>query len=171
MLMPFACDVIRTRKYVFFWMLNASVYLINSCWHEFQGFCGNNHLWAYNHVDWCVLHDEFKELFMYMNGDCLYYLFDKLFFIWISRLLRNHFISEPIITEMLIAYWRFQNRDISICLNVYGLYLCLKMLLTRNSKVLFKQTYISLKWCWYLLHNDVIKIRKIVFVWTLLVFI
>ena len=109
--------------------------------------------------------------FYVYNGERLYYLFDKLFFTWISRLLRNHVISEPIITEMLIAYWRFQNRYISICLNVYGLCLCLKMLLTRNSKVLFKQTFISLKWCWYLLHNDVIKIRKIVFVWTLLVFI
>ena len=32
-------------------MLNASVYLIKCCWHEFQVFYGSNHQWAYNHLD------------------------------------------------------------------------------------------------------------------------
>ena len=28
---------------LFVWMLNASVYLLNWCWREFQSFCGTNH--------------------------------------------------------------------------------------------------------------------------------
>ena len=36
-------DVIKTRKFLFIWMLIASVSLINFCWLVFLGFCRTNH--------------------------------------------------------------------------------------------------------------------------------
>ena len=37
-------DVIKTRKFLFIWMLIASFYLINFCWPEFLCFCGGKHV-------------------------------------------------------------------------------------------------------------------------------
>ena len=80
----------------------------------------------------------------------------------------THDIYEPIITRMLIAYWHLQNRDISLFLNIDCLFLFHKLLLTWNSKFLWKQPYMSLQLGWCLLRNDVIKIGKFLFVWTLI---
>ena len=52
MLMPLRDDVIKKKKILFVWMLNASVYLINCCWHEFQVFYGSNHLRSSFCVSW-----------------------------------------------------------------------------------------------------------------------
>ena len=38
--------IMKIWKFLFPWMLVSSVLKI-SCWHEFQSFCGSNHLWAY----------------------------------------------------------------------------------------------------------------------------
>ena len=97
-------DVVRIRKFLFVWMLNASVYLRNCCWHEFQGLCGSNHLRAYNHVD--DSHHQFVDEFHHHQA-------------WISRFL-------------------------------------------------WKQPSLSLLSCWYLLRDDVIKIRKFLFIWMLI---
>ena len=104
------------NKKIFVWMLIA---LINCCWHWFKGFCGNNHIWAYNHVDVsCVMTSSKQENLGYLNGDCLC-LFNKLSLTWISNFCgANHVIYEPTVTWMLTAYWHLQNRDISLCLNV-----------------------------------------------------
>ena len=58
--------VIKIRKFMFVWMLNASVYFINCCWREFQGFCRKNHLWAFDHVDsFCVMTYQDKVIFVF----------------------------------------------------------------------------------------------------------
>ena len=126
--------VIRIRKSMFVWMLNVSVYFINCCWGEFQGFCGNNHLWhlwANYHIDAsCVMTSSKPGNF----GFTSIYL---IIFLWHEFLVlggTNHIIYEPIITWMLISYWRLQNRDISLCLNVNCLCLIHELLLTWNSK-------------------------------------
>ena len=109
----------------------------------------------------------------------------KIFFIWMliaSVSLTNfcwlvflgfykttHDIYEPIITRMLIAYWHLQNRDISLFLNIDCLFLFHKLLLKWTSKFLWKQPYMSLQLGWCLLRNDVIKVGKFLFVWTLLI--
>ena len=36
-------DVFKTMKFLFIWMLTASIYLLNCRWQKFQGFCGSNH--------------------------------------------------------------------------------------------------------------------------------
>ena len=61
---------------------------------------------------------------------------------------------------MLVAYWRLQNRDIFVCLNIDCLFLFYKLLLTWNSKLLWKEWYMNLQWGWCLLRYDVIKIGK-----------
>ena len=47
---------LQNRVFLFVWILIASTYFINSCWHEIQSFCGRSHIWAYNEVDaYCVM--------------------------------------------------------------------------------------------------------------------
>ena len=55
---------IGIRTFFFVWILNASVYLIDCCWHEFQDFCGNKH-----HVEASCMDDVIKTrkfLFIWM---------------------------------------------------------------------------------------------------------
>ena len=89
--------------------LNASVYLMNCCWREFQGFCGNNLLWAYNHVDAsCMITSSEQGNFCFTS----IYLINFRRQEFLDFCGTNHVIYEPKITWMLIACWRLQNRDI-----------------------------------------------------------
>ena len=93
--MLFRDDVIRIRKFLFVWMMNASAYLIKCNWHEFQGFCGNNNLWVYDHVDAsCVITSLKQGNFCFMVIDSVYLIkeipwLDKPSFTWISRFFLN----------------------------------------------------------------------------------
>ena len=74
-------DVIKTMKFLFIWMLIASVYLINCRWQKFQGFCGSNHTiyktistWMFT-AYWQLQNRGFSHLCLNVNCFCL---FDKL---------------------------------------------------------------------------------------------
>ena len=73
----------------FVWMLRASVYFINCCWYDLQGFCENN---IYEPIIMLISltwwRHQNKKIFICLDGDCLC-LFDKLLLTWISRLPRN----------------------------------------------------------------------------------
>ena len=136
---------------------------MNCCWREFQGFCGNNLLWAYNHVNAsCMITSSEQGNFCFTS---IYLInFRKQEFLDFCG--TNHVIYDPKITWMLIAYWPLQNRDIlnRLFFNVDCLCLCHELLLIWNSKFLLKQPYMSLQWDWCLFRNDIIKIGKFVFV-------
>ena len=63
---------------------------------------------------------------------------------------------------MLFAWWRHQNRDISVCFNADCLCLFVKLLLTWISMFLWKKP----RWCLFL--DDVARIGKFLFVWILI---
>ena len=67
------------------------------------------------------------------------------------------------------CYSHLRNRDISLLMNIDCLFLFHNLLLTWNSKFLWKQPYKSLQLGWCLLRNDVIKVGNFLFVWTLIV--
>ena len=78
-------------------------------------------------------------------------------------------IRPCIVTWMLIAIHIFR---IEIFLFLWILivsFLFHKLLLTWNSKFLWKEPYKSLQLGWCLLRNDVIKVGNFLFVWTLIV--
>ena len=81
--------IIKIYKFLFSGTLVSSV-MENCCWHEFQGFCANNHLYEsiimLMPIAWW--HHQNKEIFVYLNGDSLC-LFEKLLLTWISRFLQN----------------------------------------------------------------------------------
>ena len=89
------------KTFFFVWILNASVYLIHCCWHEFQDFCGNKH-----HVDASCLDDVIKTrifLFIWM----LIASFYLINFCWPEFLcfcVSSHVIYKPTIMRMLIVY-------------------------------------------------------------------
>ena len=119
-------------------------YLIDCCWHEFQGFCGNKHLQPMQ----CLLCDGIIKtrifLFIWMlTASVSLIKFCWLEFLWFCR--TTHDIYEPIITRMLIAYWHLQNRDISLFVNIACLFLFHELLLKWTSKFLWKQPYMSQK--------------------------
>ena len=98
-------------------------------------------------------------------------------FIWQTFVDLNFYVfSKPTMSSIslqscgcLLRINVFQNRDISLCLNIDCLCLFHKLSQTWNSKLWWKEYHISLQWGWCLLRNDVIKIGKFIFVWTLIV--
>ena len=62
-------------KFLFPWTL-VSFVLKNYCWHEFQDFCGSNHLRAYNHVDtpWLMMSSEQEKFFFVWMLNAFVYL-------------------------------------------------------------------------------------------------
>ena len=77
-------DVIKTRKFLFIWMLIASFYLINFCWPEFLCFWGGNHV-IYKSTIMRML-NVFRIGIFRLNVDCLC-LFHKLSQTWNSKFL------------------------------------------------------------------------------------
>ena len=79
-IMPPAGYIIKTRKFLFIWILIASVSLINFCWLICLGFCRTTHdiyepiitrrLIAYWHL-------QNRDISLFLNIDCLF-LFHKL---------------------------------------------------------------------------------------------
>ena len=69
--------------------------LKNCCWHEFQGFCGSNHLWAYNPC-WFLLRDDVirRKIFVWMLN----------VFVYLINFCWQELLSFCGITWMLIAY-------------------------------------------------------------------
>ena len=90
-------------------MLNASVYLINCCWHEFQVFCGSNHLWAYHHVDSSCVMTSLNNIFFWLNAN---------FFCFSDNLLLEPIMYETIIIFMSVMWWRYQKETISVFLTL-----------------------------------------------------
>ena len=145
--------VIRIRTFFFVWILNASVSLIDCCWYEFKVF---------------VETSIYKSIIMLMGSNVI--KTRKFWFIWmliasvylinfcslefLGFCATNHAIYESITMRMLIAYWRLQNKDISLCLNVDCLYLFYKLLQTWFAKFFRKQYRTILHWC--MMHNMLI---------------
>ena len=80
-------DVIKTRKFVFIWMVIAPFCLINFRWHEFLDFCGNNHVIYEPIIPWMLIahwHLQIRDISL--NVGCLY-LSHKLFLTWNSNFL------------------------------------------------------------------------------------
>ena len=140
---------IGIKTFFFVWILNASVYLIHCCWHEFQDFCGNKH-----HVDASCVDDVIKTrkfLFIWM----LIASFYLINFCWPEFLCfwgGNHVIYKSTIMRMLNVF-----RIGIFRLNVDCLCLFHKLSQTWNSKFLWKRYHMSLQWGWCLLRNDVSK--------------
>ena len=72
-----------------------------------------------------------RKLFIIWMVSASVYLINFHWHEFLSFCRTNYVIDELItVTWMLIAYWRLQNRDISLCLNVHCLCLFHKLLLT-----------------------------------------
>ena len=94
-------------------MLKRFLYL-NCCWCEFESFCGRNHLWAHNQVDvYCVLasskHWNFCLLLLILKTAV-----DKNFQSFCVKT-----ICKPIITLVLVGWWRHQNKKVSVCFKFF----------------------------------------------------
>ena len=92
---------IGIRTFFFVWILNASVYLIDCCWHEFQDFCGNKH-----HVDVSCVDDVIKTrkfLFIWMSI-ASFYLINFCWPEFLCFCVSSHVIYKPTIMRMLIVY-------------------------------------------------------------------
>ena len=92
---------IRVRTFFFVWILNASVYLIDCCWHEFQDFCGNKHCVDASCVDDVIKTRKFLFIWMLIAS------FSLINFCWPEFLCffgTNHVIYKPTIMRMLIVY-------------------------------------------------------------------
>ena len=142
-------------------------YLIGCCWHEFQGFCGNKHLEPIMPPPWW--HHQNKDIFVYLNVDCICF-FDKLLLTCISRVLQNHpwHLWAYNHTEAYCVLTSSELRYLSF-LNIDCFFLFHGLMLKWTSKFLWKQPYMSLQLGWCLLRNDMIKVGKFLFVWTLLI--
>ena len=100
---------------------------------------------------------------------CLKIVFKKLLLRWNARFFVEAAVIEPIITltfivELLyiIKVWKF--------LFPWTLVSCFaKLLQTWISRFLWKQPSMSLSLCWCLLHEDVNRIRKVLFIWMVIV--
>ena len=80
-------DVIKTRKFVFNWMVIAPFCLINFRWHEFLDFCGNNHVIYEPIIPWMLIaHWRLQIRDISLNVRYLY-LSHKLFLTWNSNFL------------------------------------------------------------------------------------
>ena len=87
-------------------------YLIGSCWHEFQGFCGNKNKEPIMPPTWWQ--HQNKDIFVYLNVDCICFVDNFCWLVFLGFCRTTYDIYEPIITRRLIAYWHLQNSDISL---------------------------------------------------------
>ena len=87
-------------------------YLIGYYWHEFLGFWGNKHLEPNNAS--CVMTSSNKDIFVYLNVDCICFVDNFCWLVFLGFCRTTYDIYEPIITRRLIAYWHLQNSDISL---------------------------------------------------------
>ena len=110
-----------------------------------------------------------KEIFVYLYVDCIC-LFDKLLLTCIFRVLRNqpwhllaynHADAYCVLTSSEQGYFFFFEYRLPFFIPLTVAY--------TKFKVLWKQPYMSLQLGWCLLRNDVIKVGKFLFVWTLLI--
>ena len=92
---------IRVRTFFFVWILNASVYLIDCCWNEFQDFCGCKH-----HVDASCMDEVIKTKKILFNWMLIAsaYLINFCWLEFLSFCVTNHIIYKPTIMRMLIVY-------------------------------------------------------------------
>ena len=114
-------DVIKTRKFLFIWMLIASFYLINFCWPEFLCFCGGNHA-IYKSTIMRILNVFRIGIFLFV-----WMLIASVYFINCHK----HEIQSFYGSDTIWAYnevdaycvMTSQNREFYLCLNVDCLYL------------------------------------------------
>ena len=151
-----------------FLCLNPECFCLNAADLNFKAFVAANIYEPIMPAAWW--RHQNKKIFDYLNVDCIWvFLINFCWLLFLGFCGTSHDVYEPVNTGMLIAYWRLQSRGISFCLNFDCLFLFYKLLLTWNSKSLWKQPYMSLQLGRCLLRNDLIKIGKFLFVWTLIV--
>ena len=159
---------------------------------NFKFFCGSNHLWAYNHVDVsCVMKSSKQENFCL----CKYWL---LLFHWLTAADINFkAFMEAIIHESIIFWWLQRHSPWKLNADLFCLFDKLSdhyVYRLIDNLLLWNQPSMNLKSCWwltssssdmnfkafeeaaiieliicsYLLRDDVIKTKKLLFIWMLI---
>ena len=112
----------------------------NCYWDKLEGFRGTSHHWTYNHAHvYCVitLHHQNTETSSFLEH--YFRQFWKTATDMNFKVFVEATIYESIIMLMTFSLFPHQNKKIIVCLNAECFYLFDKLLLTWNSRFLWKQ--------------------------------
>ena len=89
--------VMTSRKFLFVWMLNAYVYFRNCCWHKLQPSVSlQSCWWLSSSICWWISSSSGMNFKVFVEAA----------------------ITELIIMLIPLAWWRYQNKEIFVYLNV-----------------------------------------------------